>query len=311
MYSVLTRAPAVNDVDVRWLKIYAALYGRDEGLTRLFQEALDNPILGPPVELSDLRGSGFHNDIEFFQCTLFKSLVREQGTYWGSDDQRRSQLNAVMAPTSRHQPFGLEQRVQLSQLSQNETTMDEAHSIESDDFPSNDDFYGGSEEIAACNETTMDDDYNGDSEANDVDMLRGVGSDESLSNDNHNGDCPFDSCGMDSEEEMLQREEVSRILKNPGGSYTLLSPKVAMIYDNTVTTEQGLHAMGVMDQLISDLMRMSFERQGASAVTGTVSLPTTNKRTSKHVRLRKASSPPRKKRATEKRIGNAVTTATV
>ena len=66
--------------------------------------------------------------------------------------------------------------------------------------------------------------------------------------------------------------------------------------------------MGVMDKLYADLMRMSFERQGASAVTGSVSLPTTNKRTSKHFRLRKESSPPR---ARKKCIGNAVTTATV
>jgi hypothetical protein len=42
--------------------------------------------------------------------------VREQGKHWGSDDQRRRQLNAVMARTSRHQPFGLEQRIQLSQF---------------------------------------------------------------------------------------------------------------------------------------------------------------------------------------------------
>ena len=112
--------------------------------------------------------------------------------------------------------------------------MDQAHSIESDDFPSNDDFYCGSEANSACNETTMDVDYNDDSEATAVDILQGVGSIASLSYNNHNGDCPFHYCGMDNEEEMLQREEVSSMLKNPGSSYTLLSPKVSMIYDNTV-----------------------------------------------------------------------------
>ena len=189
--------------------------------------------------------------------------------------------------------------------------MDQAHGIEGDDFPSNDDYYGDSGALAAYNETTMDDDYNGDSEATAVDILQSDGSNESSSNDNHNGDCTFDSCEMENEEEMLQRDEVSHILKYPGGPYMLLNPKVAMMYDNVVTTEQGLHALDVMEKLNSDLMRMSFERQGASAMAGTVSLPTTNKRTSNHVRLRKASSPPHKKQAREKCVGNAVTTATV
>jgi hypothetical protein len=61
--------------------------------------------------------------------------------------------------------------------------MDQAHSIESDDFPSNDDFYCGSEAIAACNE--MDVDCNDDSEATAVDILQGVGSNASLSYSNH------------------------------------------------------------------------------------------------------------------------------
>ena len=143
-----------------------------------------------------MDSSGCDHDIAFFQCTLFLSLLREEGKHWGSDDQRQIQLNAVMARTSRHQPFGLEQQVQLPQLSQNETAMDQAHSIESDDFPANDDFSCGSEAIAVYNETTMDDDYNDDSEATAVDILQGVGSDASLSYDNHNGDCPFYYCGM-------------------------------------------------------------------------------------------------------------------
>jgi hypothetical protein len=100
MYIVLTRAPAVHDVDVRWLKIYAGQYGRDEEFTQLSREARDNPIAGPPVKLSDLRRTGFHDDLTFFQCTLFKSIVQIKGTHWDTSDRRRSQLRTKLTTAS-------------------------------------------------------------------------------------------------------------------------------------------------------------------------------------------------------------------
>jgi hypothetical protein len=125
--------------------------------------------------------------------------------------------------------------------------------------------------------------------------------DEFPSNNDHYSSGDIDSgCEMDNEEEMLQTEEVARCLRQQGGSYNLLSAKVATMYDNVVTIEQGLHALNAMDKLNTELMRMSFVRQGATAMTGTVSLPTTNKKTSTHSRLRKASSPVHKKRAVNK-----------
>ena len=80
----------------------------------------------------------------------------------------------------------------------------------------------------------------------------------------------------------------------------LLGAKVATMYDNVVTTGQGLHALNAMDKPNTELMRLSFVLEGATATTGTASLPTTNKKTSMHSRLRKASSPVRKKRAVSK-----------
>jgi hypothetical protein len=186
-------------------------------------------------------------------------------------------LHAQSARSSPQQPFGLEQRVQLSQLSQHAAAMDLLQNDSSEDFPSNNNSYSD------IDETSMD-------------VLHNDVRDESPSNTDCYGDSDS-GCEMDDEDETLQREEVTRTLSQQGGSYNLLSAKVDFMYNNVVTVAQGLYALNAMDKLNGELMRMSFAPQGTSAMTGTVSLPTTNKRTSKHIRLRKASSPPRKKRA--------------
>jgi hypothetical protein len=155
--------------------------------------------------------------------------------------------------------------------------MDLLQNDSSEDFPSNNNSYSD------IDETSMD-------------VLHNDVRDESPSNTDCYGDSDS-GCEMDDEDETLQREEVTRTLSQQGGSYNLLSAKVDLMYNNVVTVAQGLYALNAMDKLNGELMRMSFAPQGTSAMTGTVSLPTTNKRTSKHIRLRKASSPPRKKRA--------------
>ena len=190
-----------------------------------------------------------------------------------------------MTQTEPQPPFGLEQRLQLSQLSQHETSVDLLNNHETDDFP--------------CNN-----DPNGDSDTSAADMLRIDDNNDLLSllsDDDQNGESTSDPSEMSSEADILQRAEVAKILSQPGGPYSLLSVKFQTITENIVTVEQGFHAMDAMDKLIADLMRMSFARQGASAIAGIVSLPTNNKKTSQHVRLRKASSPPRKKRAMDRR----------
>jgi hypothetical protein len=80
----------------------------------------------------------------------------------------------------------------------NEAAMDQSRNVESDDFPSNDNYYDGRAWIYR--------------------KVGAVNCDDCSSNGSHYGDFSLDFC--------------EHILKNPGGSYSLLNPKIAILCEN-------------------------------------------------------------------------------
>lgn len=250
IYRVLNRSPRTEDVHVRWLKIYAARYGRDPELTRLFNDARDHPAVGPQCNLDELVEDGFHSNFEFFRCTLLRSVVRTEGTYWDQNPQR---LSVTVAPTNsslRQQPlFGVEQTVRLSQEARANLDAARAANDENEDYD--------------CFANNDHDD---------------IGSEEE---------------GMEDVDE--QMAEIQCLLKQQGGAFNLLNAKFQGICDNVRTAEQGRHALNAFDELHSKLLELSFQSSAStSAAMGTASLPAVD-RSRDSSRIRKRSSPHKKK----------------